>query len=69
MASYKWNYLTSIGNGSGTDEEPPFDRVTEACFETEEDYQRAIAHFADEENLFDRSQIWSFVVDECRTVL
>ena len=80
MASYTRNYLTPIGNGSGTAEEPPFDCVTETCFETEEDYRRAMAHFAedpataeahfaDEENLFDRSRIWSFIADECRTPL
>ena len=76
MASYKRQYLTPVG----TDAEPPFDVVTETGFATEEDYQRAIAHFAsdpaemeahfrDEENLFDRSTILTFLVDECRTEL
>lgn len=76
MARYTRKYLTPVG----TDEEPPFDVITETCFETEEDYQRALAHFgsdpaiaeahfADEENLFDRSTILTFLVDECRTDL
>lgn len=76
MARYTRKYLTPVG----TDEEPPFDVVTETCFETEEDYHRAIAHFAadpataeahfaDEEKLFDRSTIRTFLVDECRTDL
>lgn len=76
MASYKRTYLTPVG----TDEEPPFDCVTESCFATEEDYQKSMAHFAedpataeahfaDEENLFDRSKIWAFIADECSTTL
>lgn len=76
MARYSRKYLTPVR----TDEEPPFDVITETCFETEEDYQQAIAHFAadpataeahfaDEENLFDRSTIRTYLVDECRTDL
>jgi hypothetical protein len=78
MASYKRNYLTPVGDSAGA--EPPFDCVTETCFATEEDYRASIAHFAadpariaahesDEENLFDRSKFWTFIVDECSTEL
>ncbi len=80
MASYRRNYLTPIGNGPERDAEPPFDCMTETCFESEDDYQKAMTHFvgdpaemaahhADEENLFDRSEIWTFLADECITKL
>lgn len=80
MSSYKRKYLTAFSNGSGKEDDQPFDCVTEACFETEQDYQESIAylsqnpaaaaaHVLDEENLFDRSRIWSFIVEECSTDL
>jgi len=78
MRKYRRNYLaplTGTGPLPGTEQEPPFDCVTEAWFDRAEDFQRTVAQLAaqpektaalasDEEQLFDRATIRMFAAHE-----
>src|SRR5437016_2862123 len=75
MRKYVRNFITPIQSGPSTQQEAPYDCVTECWFESEEDFQRSAEILAtqsqiaatiakDEENLFDRSTISFFTAVE-----
>ena len=75
MRRYRRNYLTSLSSALSAGDEAPFDCVTEAWFDSEDDFQRSLQSLVadtgktaalakDEENLFDRSTIRIFTALE-----
>ena len=75
MRRYRRNYLTPLASALAAGEDAPFDCVTEAWFDSEEDFQRSLhslvadtgktaALARDEENLFDRATIRIFTALE-----
>lgn len=80
MRKYVRNYITPIGNEMyAPDDSGGVDCVTEAWFETTEDYESTISHILgstiaedlarDEENLFDRPFIRWFKAEEFESEL
>jgi hypothetical protein len=78
MKRYVRNYLTPVDADMPSDEEAPFDCITEACFDREEDFRSVLRdmetntentaeHLADEEKLFDRSRVWWFTCKTCES--
>jgi len=78
MKRYVRNYLTPVEADMPTDNEPPFDCITEAYFDSEADFhsvavtmetntENTAEHYADEEKLFDRSKVWWFTTKTCES--
>jgi uncharacterized protein (TIGR02118 family) len=80
MRNYVRNYLTPVGNDLyAIDAAPPYDCVTEAWFDSEEDFtntvgailtpEKAAEIAADEERFLDKPAIRWFTVDVVESVL
>jgi hypothetical protein len=78
MKRYVRNYLAPVDADMPTDHEAPFDCITEAYFDKEEDFRSVLRdmeantentaeHLADEEKLFDRSRVWWFTCKTCES--
>ena len=71
MKRYVRNYLTAVDADMPSDNEAPFDCITEAYFDSEADFRSVLTdmennsentaeHLEAEEKLFDRSKVWRF---------
>ncbi len=78
VAGYRRNYLTPQPHAeSGTNEELPYDVITELLFDDEETYRATVEHLAtsvmpdevvnDEMNLFHRPTMRFATVDQCES--
>jgi hypothetical protein len=74
MKRYVRNYLKPVDADMPTDNEAPFDCITEAYFDDEEGFRSVLRdmenneentaeHLEDEEKLFDRSRVWWFTAE------
>jgi uncharacterized protein (TIGR02118 family) len=80
MRRYRRNYLSPFQSVLSAQQEATFDCVTEAWFDTQEDFHRSLESLSadmekiaalakDEENLFDRSTIRMFTAVEAESAL